>query len=178
MFLALSSRVHVLLPVVLAAAFGAGLDRSLAAPAVERFDDWEVHCGEGTGATAAAKGNCKAVQRLAVKDSGETVFLLTVLPDAGGKGLVGIVSVPLGGYLAPGIELRIDGRKPYKLLVETCNASGCHAGFALAGNVLAQMKAGDKAVFRVWTAKEKPADVTVSLAGFTKAIGALDGPAR
>lgn len=176
MFLGLSFRVHILLYGFLAAAFGAGLDRALAAPTVERFDDWEVHCGEG--ASAAAKGNCKAVQRLAVKDSGETVFLLTVLPDAGGKGLVGIVSVPLGGYLAPGIELSIDGRKPYKLLVETCNASGCHAGFALAGNVLAQMKAGSKAVFRVWTAKEKPADVTVSLAGFTKAIGALDGPAR
>lgn len=131
----------------------------------ERFSDWELFCQPG--------GECRISQRLAVEGSGETVFLLTALRSEAGGPHVGIVSVPLRAYLAPGIELQVDSRKPYQLLYETCDPAGCHAGFPLEGGVLADFKAGKTARFRVWTAKDNPVDIDISLIGFTKAFAAL-----
>jgi invasion protein IalB len=94
---------------------------------------------------------------------------------AGGKGpAVAIVSIPLGGYIAPGIEMRVDGRRPYKLLVETCNPAGCHAGFPISGRLERELRSGRALRFRTWTAKDQPTDVTVSLRGFSAALAALE----
>ena len=85
---------------------GFGQTQSPSAP--RRFGDWEVVCGAGGDmagpgdAADRARGSCRAVQRLTAQDSGDTVFLLSVLSE--GKGaLVGIVSIPLGGYLGAGV---------------------------------------------------------------------------
>lgn len=135
-----------------------------AAPAPQKFGDWELVC--------LGPAPCRLSQHLAVKDDGRTVFAVTLLAGEKKGELVGVVSLPLGGYIAPGIELRIDGGKPYKLLVETCNASGCHAGFPISAK-LGKELGGKQAVFRIWTAKAKPADITVSLAGLAKGMTEL-----
>ncbi len=141
-------------------------------PAVEsqRFDDWELSC---LPAAEDSKSSCRVSQQLAIKDSGQTVFALTILPGTRKNELVGIVSMPLGGYIAPGVELRIDGKKAYKLLVETCNTSGCHAGFPVSAQLQKEMTSGKNAIFRIWTAKAKSTDITVSLNGITRALAAL-----
>lgn len=111
-----------------------------------------------------------------VKESGETVFATTILPNAKakqGEAFIGIVSVPLGGYLAPGMQLSIDKGKAYKILFETCNQAGCHAGFPITGAVLASFRKGKAASFRLWTTKTKPADVSVSLKGLPDALAAI-----
>lgn len=145
-------------------------------PQTQRFGDWEVVCepaGRGgaspDGSRAPAGKVCKAVQRLAVEGTNETVFVLTVVPGERNDP-VAIVSVPLGGYIVPGIELSVDSGKPYKLLIETCTAVGCHAGFSLSGRIDKEMRSGKRASFRVWTTKTKPADVSVSLNGFADAL--------
>lgn len=137
-------------------------------PAVEpgRFGDWELSCTD-------SKSPCRLSQKLAIKDSGETVFALTILPGDKKNELVGIASIPLGGYIAPGIELRIDGKKAYKLLVETCNASGCHSGFPISQALQKELSSGKQATFRIWTTKAKPTDIRVSLAGMSRAFAAL-----
>jgi invasion protein IalB len=112
------------------------------------------------------------VQRLAAA-GGETAFLLTILPNGKGERVM-IVSVPLGGYLVPGIEFSVDGRKPFRLLVETCNASGCHAGFALSGRADKELRTGRQAAFKVWRTKDKPVEVGVPLDGLAEAVRALD----
>jgi invasion protein IalB len=86
---------------------------------------------------------------------------------------VAIVSTPLGGYLAPGMLLTIDGGRPFKVLFETCNAAGCHGGFELAGRVAREFQQGKSLKVRLWTDKSKPADVGVSLSGFRTALAAL-----
>ena len=61
-------------------------------------------------------GNCIAprlpvgrmMQRLVVEATRETVFLITILPGDEAGAFAGIVSVPLRGYLAPGIALQVD----------------------------------------------------------------------
>jgi invasion protein IalB len=141
---------------------------------LQRFDDWEVACAAGPPSPSPeAIGDCKAVQRLTAQGGGETVFLFTVVRGSQGSP-VAIVSIPLGGYIAPGIELSVDRKKPYKLLVETCNAAGCHAGFPLSGRIDKELRSGKLAGFRLWTAKDKPADVSVSLKGFAEALARLE----
>lgn len=112
---------------------------------------------------------CRVIQRLTVQGTGDTVFVLSILPETQGA-LVGIVSIPLGGYLVPGVELTVDQRKPYKLLIETCTSTGCHAGFPLTGRVEKELRSGRQAIFRVWTTKSNPADIPVSLKGFSDAL--------
>lgn len=150
-------------------------------PEVRRFGDWDVLCANpgGTGAektssTAnASAAGCRAVQRLTMNGTDSTVFALTVL--SGEKsGLVAIASIPTGGYLVPGIEVTVDGKKPYKLLIETCTASGCHAGFPLAGQVSKDLRTGKRASFRIWSSKSQSSDVKVSLTGFDDALTYLE----
>ena len=153
--------------------------RAAEVPKIQRFGDWEVVCNAADQGSASPSGNqppvekaCKAVHRLTVQDTNETVFVLTILPGERDFS-VAIVSVPLGGYIVPGIELSVDGGKPYKLLIETCTTAGCHAGFTLEGRVDKELRSGKRASFRVWTSKTKPTDVSVSLIGFADALADL-----
>jgi len=148
---------------------------------LHRFGDWEVLCGSlaaaelprTASASNAATRGCRAVQRLTIKETGEAVFILSVLP--GDKaGLVAIASIPLGGYLVPGIEVAVDGKKPYKLLIETCTSGGCHAGFLLTGQISKDMRAGKSASFRIWSSKSQSSDVKVSLNGLADALSYLE----
>ncbi|MEN3931767.1 invasion associated locus B family protein [Microvirga sp. W0021] len=138
--------------------------------AENRFDDWELSCNPQP---ATQQSGCRISQQLAIQESGKTVFAVTILPGEKKNELVGVVSIPLGGYIAPGIELRIDNKNAYKILVETCNTSGCHAGFTVSPKLQRELMAGKKAQFRIWTTKAQPTDVTVSLTGIKKAIEAL-----
>ncbi len=154
--------------------------RAQTLPSPQRFGSWEVLCPDGPPLTATQPGTinppCRISQRLAVKDSGQTVFALTVLPGEKKGNLVGIVSIPLGGYIAPGIEMRVDKKKAYKVLVETCNVSGCHAGFPISQALLRDWQRSKELTFRIWTAKAKSSDIAVSLDGFSPALQAmLDG---
>jgi invasion protein IalB len=131
---------------------------------ITRFDDWELICQRGRpaapatlgdaaasgGASKAAaptqreSGGCRVSQRLAVKGSGETVFAVNILAAKQPDQQVAIISTPLGGYLVPGMELRIDRAKAARVLYETCNAAGCHGGFALAGRILDHLTLEDQ----------------------------------
>ena len=151
------------------------------AQGIYRHGDWEIVCdaparqrpeGQPSHSAPFPQTACKAIQRLTVRETDETVFVLTVLPGEKAEP-VAIVSVPLGGYLVPGIEFSVDGRKPYKLLIESCTTAGCHAGFPLTGRVDKDMRTGKTASFRIWTAKSKPVDVAVSLKGFADAMADL-----
>ncbi len=138
----------------------------------KRFDAWEVSCPATGNPTEAAtpspdrQTSCRLSQRLAANDTGQTVFALTIVKGTKKDDLVGIVSIPLGGYIAPGIEMRVDGKKTYKLLVETCNTSGCHAGFPIPLALQKEWGRAKELSFRIWTAKAKPADIGVTLTGF------------
>ena len=144
----------------------------------QRFSDWELLCinpeaPDEAGRSDEAAPDCRISQRLALEETGQTVFLLTGLPGDEPGTHVAIVSVPLRGYLAPGIELRVDSRDPVRILYETCDPSGCHAGFPLEGEILQAFRAGLTARFRVWTARDEPVDLDISLIGFTAAFEAL-----
>ncbi|WP_404286386.1 invasion associated locus B family protein [Microvirga sp. RSM25] len=162
---------HVLLAMVATAS-------AQEAPRTERFADWEVACASSvqihqTSASPQPMVDCQVVQRLTAERGDDIVFAVTIVRSAQ-SAPVAIVSIPLGGYIVPGIELSVDGKKPYKLLIETCNAAGCHAGFSLSGRIDKELRSGKHANFRLWAAKDKPADATVSLKGLADALTRLE----
>lgn len=112
---------------------------------------------------------CQMVQSVSVSDGGRAVFLLSISPghDAGAN--YAVVTVPVGVYLAPGIEIRVDRRRAFKVLYEICDRTGCHAGFKLSGPVLRAFRNGMDAKVRVWTAKTQAVEFAVSLRGFSAA---------
>lgn len=138
-----------------------------------RFDDWEVVC-----APAQKAETCKAVQRLAAPGEGgasRVVFAASVVRAAKGGQMVMVLSTPLGGYLTPGMAMKVDGRPLAKLLFETCEAGGCHGGFVLTPSFRRTLERGKTLQVRLWTAKSKSADVAISLKGFGPALAALQG---
>lgn len=153
-------------------------------PDIVRHGDWELICrspavradaGASDKETSVMSGGgpCRISQRLAVKASGETVFLVNVLAAKQSGQQVVVISTPLGGYLVPGLELRIDNGRPVRVLYETCNSSGCHGGFAMSGAIRAGLLGGKQLKVRIWTTKSEPVDVGVSLNGFAAAVKAM-----
>jgi invasion protein IalB len=141
---------------------------------VEKFGDWELVCAASAPADAATK--CRLIQNHATPD-GQTVLLVTMVPSAAAKGPVAVVSVPKGVYLAPGIEMKVDGgqgsNQSFKLLYETCNESGCHAGYKVAGDIGTALRKGSIATHKIFDSKQQPVTVTVSLQGLSKGLDRL-----
>lgn len=111
------------------------------------------------------------LQSVAASEGGPPVFLLSISEgqNANQGADYAIMTVPVGVYLAPGIEIHVDQRRPFKVLYEVCDASGCHAGFKLAGPVLTALRQGIGAKMHVWTAKTQAVAFPVSLRGFSAA---------
>ena len=123
------------------------------------FQDWRVLC--------APDQPCQMLQSASVGEELTSAFLLSISPSEGQS--YAVMTVPLGVYLAPGIEIHVDGRRPFKALYEICDAQVCHAGFKLSGSVLSAFQRGLQAKVRVWTGKTQAVEFPVSLRGFSKA---------
>ena len=128
------------------------------------FTDWRVLCQVSNEATT-----CQMLQSASAGAEGPAVFLLSISPGQDADTSYGVVTVPMGVYLAPGIEIHVDRRRPFKVLYEICDRAGCHAGFRVSGSVLSAFRQGIDARVRVWTAKTRAVDFPVSLRGFSAA---------
>lgn len=128
------------------------------------FGDWRVLCQPVAGAT-----NCQLLQIAPAGNDDRAVFLLSISPGEDTDISYAVVTVPVGVYLASGIEIRVDRRRPFKVLYEICDLAGCHAGFKLSGSVLSAFRQGLDAKVRVWTAKTQAVEFPVSLRGFSAA---------
>ena len=159
------------------------------APHRERFEGWELVCEQitptasdeastGTKSPAANKLACKVSQQLAVKGTDRTVFMVAVLPTAPTGPKVMILSAPLGGYLVPGAELKVDRHAPTRVLFETCNAAGCHGGFRFEGRIAKEILSGHEMKVKLWTTKDKSVEISIVLDGLARAVAALDGSRR
>lgn len=130
----------------------------------EVFSDWRVLCQP-----VEQNAVCQMMQSVAAEESGPPVFMLSVSDDEDTGQSYAVMTVPVGVYLAPGIELHVDNRRPFKVLYEVCDQLGCHAGFRMDGDVLSAFRKGLEVKARVWTARDKAVDFPVSLRGFTAA---------
>jgi len=147
-----------------------------AAPVVEprRYGDWELVC-KPQADTATAKADsaaCRLQQAQAVNGGKDVVFLFNIARQ--GKQRVAIISTPLNVYLPSGLELKIDGGQVQRVIFETCNISGCHAGFALSGSLLGALRKGNVLTVALKDTKATTIPLKVSLNGISAGIDALD----
>ena len=140
----------------------------------KRYGDWELVCKpqSATATPKAESATCCLQQAQAVNGGKDVVFLFNIARQ--GKQRVAIISTPLNVYLPAGLELKIDGGQVQRVIFETCNISGCHAGFALNGSVLGALRKGNVLTVALKDTKATTIPLKVSLNGISAGIDALD----
>lgn len=139
-----------------------------------RYGDWELVCNPRMDPETkkADSSTCRLQQAQAVNGGKDIVFLFNITKL--GKQRVAIISTPLNVYLPAGLELKIDNGQMQRVIFETCNISGCHAGFALNGQLLGALRKGKVLTVELKDTKATTIPLTVSLNGISAGIDALD----
>jgi invasion protein IalB len=131
----------------------------------------------GAEAAVPASGEtetiCQITQILNEKGSNKPVMQIAIgyLPEQ--KLPVAAVTLPLGIWLPPGLQLQVDSGKTGRVPVDTCIPGGCRAGVELDEQFLASMKKGSELNITFGGGTRQPVTVPVSLKGFTAALDSL-----
>lgn len=172
--------MHRYLLLLLAACLVAGQAFFVSAAAVPSsgwtttaFGDWLVRCP----GSQTMEGGCQLLPDLEKAAISPAQFGLVISRQDKTQSRFAVMTVPEGVYLASGVELSIDGGRPYKILYEVCRQGSCHAGFKLTGAVVSAFKRGAKATARVWLSQDRVVEFSLSLIGFTKAYSVFEGQA-
>ncbi len=138
----------------------------------QRFQDWTVGCERLPGMD---RERCFIFQTVVNQDNDEPVLQMAIgyLPlENGQEQPAGLLTLPLGVALPPGIGIRVDQNEPIRLQYERCVPTGCIAGFPLNDQLINQFKRGVTAEIRVHDGVQAVA-LPVSLRGFTAGFDAL-----
>lgn len=84
-----------------------------------------------------------------------------------------IVTIPLGAFLLPGLEIRTKGTKPIHSDFQYCFSNGCQAAIRLDGARLDQLRKAVEAEVVFLDAGHQRISVPLSLKGFTAVLQAL-----
>lgn len=135
---------------------------------------WNIRCNEPKEGENKKRGRCEAVQRLVVAETGQLFSEFAIgFPDDS-ESARGVIIVPLGVLLEPGLQFKIDENDPYKVGVRYCSPKGCFAYLNIDNDVLSLLKKGNEAsIFFVDTSGKK-IQVKMSLMGLTKALKEID----
>jgi invasion protein IalB len=138
---------------------------------VEVFADWKKMCERSPDNKVSV---CFGFQKVSY-DVTKTQLLQAVIGyfrDDGTDPTL-IVTVPLGAYLVPGLEIRVAGKKPIKADFQYCFSNGCQAAIRLDAQRLTLLKAAAEAEVVFLDAGHQRLSVPMSLKGFGAALGAL-----
>jgi len=136
----------------------------------DAFGDWMFGCQ----ALSAKNTICSISQSMINNDTHQRILNLSLSKRGTNKQLVLIVTAPLGLYIPAGITAMIDGKNPFKLILQSCSQSGCVAAINIDkpteqalknGNVLGILFSPD--------ASGNPFLVNASLKGVTQGLNAL-----
>ncbi|MDX1605806.1 MAG: invasion associated locus B family protein [Candidatus Competibacterales bacterium] len=160
-----------------AALLGIALGWAATAPAQnpdqgQRFEDWTVGCEQLPGMD---RERCFIYQTVVNNENEEPVLQMAIgyLPlEDGNEQPAGLLTLPLGVALPPGIRLRVDSNEPVRLQYERCVPTGCIAGFPLTEELIAQFRRGLKAEIQVHDGRRR-VGLPISLKGFTAGFNSL-----
>lgn len=142
-------------------------------PAASKEKDvkyWDTRCVEQEG-----KGKtCEMFQRLSVKESGQRILEFALAkPDAETKVSRGVVVLPLGILLKPGVMMQIDDGDKFRFDINHCNEGGCFAFVDLNQQVVQSFQRGNVAHILIMSADGKKIQLDLNLTGFSKAYRSL-----
>ena len=131
--------------------------------------DWEVLCGK---IAAANVEECFMAQGVSARQTNQAVMTAMVLRTEGEPPVLRLTA-PLGILLVRGLGFTIDGAKIGEVPFLYCLADGCVTQVTLEDDVLAKLKAGQKATATVYRPDNQAFNVPISLSGFTAAYASL-----
>lgn len=175
-----NKRLYILLALV--AVVGLGLlfvlpqnGQSEESDAVKTVDasgeQWIVRCNEGAPEEIKEKrGQCEIFQRLVLTDSNKRLIEFAIGFPSDREDARGIVVLPLGIMLEPGVSMEIDDGQPFKFNVRFCDPRGCYAYVNLNKDVLDMMRKGGKVTISFQTPEPKTLRIEMLLKGFTRKL--------
>ena len=131
--------------------------------------DWEVLCGK---IAAAGIEECFMAQGVSARQTNQAIMTAMVLRPESEPPVLRLTA-PLGILLVRGLGFTIDGAKIGEVPFLYCLADGCVTQVTLEDDVLAKLKAGQKATATVYRPDNQAVGVPISLSGFTAAYAAL-----
>jgi invasion protein IalB len=128
---------------------------------------WKVRCSSEEASKAEQKrGKCEVFQQLIVQETKKRFAEFAIGFPEGQKEARGIMILPLGVLLEPGVEMQIDDQQPFKFKVRYCEPGGCAAFLSLNDSVLNMLKNGKVAKVSLQSAQGKTLSFDLSLKGF------------
>jgi invasion protein IalB len=139
---------------------------------------WSIECETPPpqeGAAVAPKKQCGMVQTsFSEKNKKIGIKLVIVRGKQDGKDVTKLrVMAPIGVYLPTGVALEIDGAAVSRVPFTLCIPSSCIALADAQQKTLDKLKKGTKANFIVYFGPGADFPISVSLEGFSAALGAL-----
>ena len=145
-----------------------------ASPEGETFGDWRVACNEaGPGGELAS---CQAYLSLVEEKTGMKALSVSFHVAQGAAQPTGVVVLPLGVALRPGVQMRVGKQsRLVRLEPEVCYPDGCRADFEVDPALQQEMTAAREFTvgFFAYTREDKPASIAVSTKGLAAAIARL-----
>ncbi len=143
-----------------------------AKPSEEGDQYWSTEC---TGTTRRADAlTCTAVQSILIADTKQLLFQIKVVVPAGSDAPVMSLQGPLNVFLPGGFALSVDGADLAKVAVSNCNAHGCFGAFKLEPAMIDTLKSGESLRISFLSAPKASQFVETPLAGFTRAMNAIE----
>ncbi|HRQ61875.1 MAG TPA: invasion associated locus B family protein [Alphaproteobacteria bacterium] len=133
----------------------------------EGTDAWKIRCNTDEAQKAENKrGKCEVFQQLIVQESKQRFAEFAIGFPEGQNEARGIMILPLGVLLEPGVEMQIDDQQSFKFKIRYCEPGGCAAFLSLNDQVLGMMKGGKIAKVTLQSAQGKSLTFEMSLKGF------------
>lgn len=157
---------------LIVSAAGVSAQEAQDSAAAEGDNYWGTECtGPGRDADGLA---CTATQSILVADTEQLLFRIKVIAPAGHGAPVMEIQGPLNFFLPGGFALSVDGTDLAKLSVRNCNQSGCYGAVKLEAAMVDMLKRGSDLRVSFLSAPQTPQFVETPLAGFTRAMQAIE----
>jgi len=157
--------------VLLAAALPAAAQQPENGP--EFFGDWGYRCAAPEAEAETAPRQCEIFQTLITSEGEQQLLHFAIGYVAEVERPVGVLVVPLGVTLPPGIAVRVDEEEPMEFDYNRCDQQGCRIELLIGEDLIEQMRAGNQMVVAIVNGQGERIGIPVSLIGFTRAITTL-----
>ncbi len=132
--------------------------------------DWQVVCKPP--APGSKLETCALVQSVTAEDRNNVGLTVYFQKFSTGTRVLRVFA-PVGVLLPPGLGLKIDGKDVGHAPFLRCHAFACYAQVVAEDKLVEQLKTGKTAIFIIFQTEEAGIGIPISLAGFDKALAAL-----
>ncbi len=133
--------------------------------------DWQVVCKPPPPGSKAE--SCALVQSVTAEDRNNVGLTVYFQKFSNGTRVLRVFA-PLGVLLPPGLGLKIDNKDVGNAPFLRCHNFACYAQVVAEDKLIEQLKTGKTAVFIIFQSEEAGIGIPISLAGFDKALAALN----